>query len=277
MISIDGRKIANEILKLTRQGFTGLNFKPILVDVLVGDDPVSLSYIGIKSRAAESAGAKFRLVHLSGPVTTEDVVSAIAREQAQNDVRGLIVQLPLPKHIDKEQVIGAIDPGQDIDCLTPKNLSAFYSNHPRFIPPTAAAVIRILDSLTINLSNLTFVVVGQGSLVGKPVSFLLSQRNYIVKVADRSTENLRTMLKTADVVISGTGKAGLITPDMVKPNAIIIDAGTAESEGSIVGDVDRTAFTNFSGQLSPVPGGVGPVTVAMLYQNLLQAALGQSS
>jgi methylenetetrahydrofolate dehydrogenase (NADP+)/methenyltetrahydrofolate cyclohydrolase len=189
---------------------------------------------------------------------------------------GIIVQLPLPEHIDREAVLDAIDPELDVDCLGSSASENFYNNESlediSLVPPTALSCVKILDSLDIDLKTKNTVILGQGALVGKPVLKLLELRGLYPAVLVNDSKNKEEILKNADVIISGIGKGGYINHDMIKEGVVLIDAGTSESNGSIVGDVDFDSVKNMDGFISPTPGGVGPVTVAMLLQNVVQVA-----
>ena len=274
---INGKIIAQAILDDVAKQVSQLTFQPVLCDVIIGNDPVSLSYVRIKERVALQAGFGFLLEHLAPDTTTEQVIETIERVQAQREVCGLIVQLPVPDGIDRHKVLGAIRPDIDVDCLSQQASALFYQNQSQLVPPTAAAVLALLDSIQQDLSLKRFLVIGQGDLVGKPVAHLLKQRNFKVTTADSATENLHEITPHADVIICGTGQPGLLFGSMVKPGAIVIDAGTAESGGGIVGDVEFDSVSQVSGFISPVPGGVGPVTVAKLLENTLNVAKNKSS
>lgn len=269
---LDGKKISEMMLAGLRQEIGKLSFKPLLVDVLVGDDPVSLAYTNIKSKVVSGIGGDFRLLRLPANSTTRAVLSAMEKLRDEPRLCGLIVQLPLPQAVDKNGILNAIPPLLDIDCLGSENLAAFYAGRARYLPPTAAAILFLVEQLPVEMSKKDFLVVGQGDLVGKPVAFLLKGLGFSVTVANSKTRNLPDLCRAADVVISAVGQPRLIKGDMLKSNAAVIDAGTSEDSGSIVGDVDTASLREFSGWLSPVPGGVGPVTVAMLCRNLALAA-----
>ena len=185
---------------------------------------------------------------------------------------GLIVQLPLPEHLDRQAVLDAIDPKIDVDCTGKINTDLFYHGKAYVEFPTAAAVMEILDNSNDNLAGKKCLVIGYGQLVGRPVSFLLEQRGLKVDVARSKTENILELMKEADVIVSAVGKPKLVAGDKIKPGCIVIDAGTAESDGGIVGDVDFETVKDVAGFVSPVPGGVGPVTVAKLLFNVLKVA-----
>ncbi len=272
MVILDGKFIASRILKHLKAETAQLQFQPLFCDILVGSDPVSLSYVKIKGRTAESAGLKFLLDQLPENISQQDLIKRIMELNQLPDLRGLIVQLPLPAHLDRQVILNSINPHWDVDCLGETNAQNFYNGSIKIVPPTAGAVMTIIDTLPEKFHSGNFVIVGQGQLVGKPLAMLLRRRNYKLTVADSKTENLSALTKTADVLISGTGHANLITAAHVKPGAAIIDAGTAEMDGGIVGDVDYEAVKDIAAFITPVPGGVGPVTVAKLLSNVVEAA-----
>jgi len=269
---IDGRKLSQNILDKLKAETAKLKFKPVFCDVLVGDNKVSAQYVKMKGRLAEQIGISFKRADFPASITTQDLVAEIERLNKEPNLCGLIVQLPLPPALDRAAVLNAIDPKIDVDSTGEVNTKKFYSGQPYLIFPTAAAVVALLDSVNLDLKNKKIVVIGQGQLVGRPVSFLLKQRGLDVQVADINTKDISVLTKTADVIISAVGKAKLITGDIIKSGCAIIDAGTSESDSGIVGDVDFESVKNIAGYISPVPGGVGPVTVAMLLKNVLTVA-----
>lgn len=269
---IDGRALAQKLNEQTAERVKKLSFTPLLCDVVVGDDPASLSYVGIKQRTAEQYGLKFRLEHLPASADATQVIAATREVQTDPNLCGLIVQLPLPKNLPTEQILSAIESGVDVDLINPQTTEAFYSGQPSLVPPTAGAILHILDSLERDLAKAEFVVVGQGDLVGKPTAFLLKQRGLKVQVVTQDSPDRGEIIKQADVLICGAGQPGIITGDMVKEGVIVVDAGTSESEGSITGDVDFESVSPKAALITPVPGGVGPVTVAMLLANVVQTA-----
>lgn len=269
---IDGKEIAQSILDKLKIRVAALSFKPVLYDVLVGNDQVSLSYVNIKKRKAEQVGIEFKLAQFNEQISNEELILEIQKLNSLPNICGLIVQLPLPSHLDRQKVLNSILERIDVDVLTSVNSQKFYKNDKILIPPTASAVIYLLEISQINLRDKNILVVGHGELVGKPVAYLLKQRGLSVTVADERTQNLGLLSKEADVIISGTGVPKLITSNMIKPGVIIIDAGTAESGSSIVGDVDFEGVSGLASFISPVPGGVGPVTVAKLLENVVTVA-----
>lgn len=272
MITIDGKKIRKEILDDIHQRVLKLPFKPVFCDVLVGDDPVSIQYVNLKAKMAGSVGMDFYDAKFSKDISTADLVEEIKKINKTENMCGIIVQLPLPPHIDTRLILDTIESSLDVDCLGAEASSMFYQGLGDFVPPTALAVIKILDSLNVDLADKKIVVLGNGELVGRPVTALLKFRNLDVVTLDNKTENNNAFIKEADVVISGIGKGKFLKGDMIKEGSIIIDAGTSESGSGIVGDVDSESLGNRVSYLSPVPGGVGPVTVAMLFSNVLSVA-----
>ncbi len=266
---IDGKAIAQKILMRLETEVANLPFRPVFIDCVVGDDPVSLSYVRIKGKTAEKLGMEFKIAQYPATISTEALIDELTTLQGDARLCGLIVQLPVPEHIDKQAVIDAIKPELDVDCIGTVNMNAFYANEPSQITlPTAGAVIELLQSIDVSLAGKSIVVVGQGELVGRPVTQMLRAQNLEPNIADASTTNLAELLSDADIVISGTGQPNLITGSMIKDGAVVIDAGTAESNGGIVGDVDFASVEPKAAYVSPVPGGVGPVTVAKLLENV---------
>lgn len=269
---IDGRKIRDDIFENISRESSSLTRRGIFCDVLVGDNPVSTQYAEMKKKMAERAGFDAMIANFPETLSTGDLVVGIKKLNSIENICGIIVQLPLPEHIDKKSVLDAIDPELDVDCLGSENLNLFYSNKGVFYPPTALAILKILEEIPVSLKSLEILVLGQGDLVGKPVSFLLENKGYSIKRADINTQNTSELLKTADVIISAIGKPRFISYDMIKKGVVLIDAGTAEENGKIYGDVDIDSVSKSASFVSPVPGGVGPVTVAMLLSNILKSA-----
>ncbi len=268
---IDCKKIKDEILVEVKRDVDKLPFSPVFCDILVGEDLVSASYVRIKARTAESVGIKFRTAEFPESITTKELIEEIKHLNKIPHMCGIIVQLPLPSHIDKESVLNSIKPNLDVDCLGQTASMQFYTNTGTIQYPTALACMKILDSLNIDLKDKKIVVLGQGILVGKPVTHLLRTRGLSVDTIGRDTEDKDTLLKDADIIISAIGQAKFLTKDKIKNGVIIIDAGTSEEDGGIVGDVDDSTY-NTASYITPSPGGVGPITVAMLLANVTKSA-----
>lgn len=269
---IDGKKISEGILFEIKEKVSALPERPLFVDFLIGDDIVSRQYVRIKQKTAEKAGMDFEGVFLPENVDTDEAVAKIREYNGVKRVCGIIVQLPLPTHIDTRAVLNAIDPALDVDVLGSAASKAFYANQSKMSPPTALACMRILGEMDIDLSGANVAVLGAGELVGKPVSAMLDRKGVKHELLDSKSPNRAEVLRNADLIISGIGVEGYIKGDMIKSGASIIDAGTSESGGSVVGDADFDSVGDRARYITPVPGGVGPVTVAMLLSNVLQVA-----
>ena len=277
---IDGRKIAEEFadgLQLKVSEIESHGRQPVLAVVLVGDNPASLSYIKIKKQQAETAGINLTVKNYPESIAETDLISEIEKLNNDASVCGIIVQLPLPAHMDRQKVLDAVRPEIDIDCLTTFNkqrlIEAKDGFDPYFIPPAARAVMEIIRYHRIDLAGKHILLIGAGDLIGKPLSAIFLKAGVAFELANRHTENLHELSAKADIVITGVGKENLVTGDMIKDGAVVIDAGTTGSEeGGITGDVDRASVEPKASLLAPVPGGVGPVTVAMLLENFTKAA-----
>lgn len=269
---IDGRKIRDQILEQLKDDISKLPFRPKFCDVLVGNDGASAQYVRMKNKTAEALGIETIPAVLPENATTEEVIEKVRELNIIPGMSGLIVQLPLPKHIDKDRVLAEIDPRIDVDCINPNQAKIFYEGGETLVFPTARAVIEILGKEISDLSEKRVIVVGKGELVGRPVSELLKRKGINSIIVDRSTENPDEVIRSADVIVTAVGKTGIVRSDNIKEGVVIVDAGTSESSGAIVGDVDSKTVLDIASAISPVPGGVGPVTVAMLFDNLVTVA-----
>ena len=275
---IDGKKIKDEILINLKKEVDLLPFPPIFCDILIGDDIVSASYVLMKGRVAESIGIKFKTVNFPKDVLMEEVLSEIDNLNRVPHMCGIIVQLPIPKDssIDTQTILDAIDPSLDVDCLGSFNSKSFYENNINNTSiigyPTALACMEILMTLNLNLKEKNIVVLGQGRLVGLPLAHLLRSLSLDITVVNSKTGDINSIIKNADIIISAIGQGKFITSDMVKDGVVIIDAGTSEDNGSVIGDVDMESLENKDCFITPTPGGVGPVTVAMLLRNVYKVA-----
>ncbi len=270
---IDGRKIQKEILEEIKKEVSTLSFVPIFCDVLVGEDKVSKQYVDLKAKMAEAVGIKFHHANFPVNISTVDLVKELEILNKISNMCGIIIQLPLPDSLDNRKVLDAIDSSLDVDCLGNGSSKINF--------PAALACIKLLDSLEVDLKNKKIIVLGQGELVGKPVTALLQSRGLEPIIITSKTENKEKIIKEADIIISGMGQGKYITGDMIKAGVVLIDAGTSESlghsptgepNGGVVGDVDLESVKDVASFVSPVPGGVGPVTVAILLQNVLNVA-----
>jgi methylenetetrahydrofolate dehydrogenase (NADP+) / methenyltetrahydrofolate cyclohydrolase len=250
---------------------------PGLATVLVGDDPASKIYVQNKHRAAEEIGIRSFGHDLPGDTTEDDLIDLVEELNADDAVTGFIVQLPLPDHIDPARVIGAIDPRKDVDGLTPTNAGLLVQGREALVSATPSGVIELLRRSGTVLEGAEAVVVGRSDLVGRPVSSLLLAENATVTICHSRTRDLPAVCRRGDILVAAVGRPRLITGDMVKPGATVIDVGTTRTDQGLVGDVDFEAAAERARAITPVPGGVGPMTVAMLLRNTLLAARAQAS
>lgn len=265
MAEIEGKLIAQKILDSVKARVSKLRRRPTLAVVMVGDNPASKKYVEKKAKAAEYVGIDFSLIRFPGNVDQEQLNEELVRLQLRNDA--VMVQLPLPKQIDTQEILDAIDPDKDADCLSSAAIGRVARGHMKIIPPTAGAVMEILSD--IELEGTHVVVVGQGELVGKAVAAVMLNHPVTMTVCGLGTKKLSDHTKKADILISGTGQPGLIKADMVKKGATVIDAGTSSVDGALQGDVDFERVAKKASLITPVPGGVGPITVAKLLENVV--------
>lgn len=244
-----------------------------LATILVGDDPASHVYIDLKQKAATAAGMEARDLKLPADTSEEEVLATIAAINADDAIDGLLVQLPLPAHLDENRIIEAIAPGKDIDGIHPMNAGRLYLGRPTLVPGTPLGVMRMLDEYEIALSGKRAVVIGRSAIVGKPMAHLLLQRNATVTVCHSRTQDLQRHTLDADILVAAVGSTHLVSPDMVKVGATVVDVGMNRVPDSkkLLGDVDPAAAER-AGYITPVPGGVGPMTIAMVLQNTVTAA-----
>jgi methylenetetrahydrofolate dehydrogenase (NADP+)/methenyltetrahydrofolate cyclohydrolase len=276
---IDGRalattvraRIAEEVGRLTAEH----GVVPGLAAVLVGDDPASQTYIGMKHRATEAAGMRSQQHLLPADTTQHDLLALIDRLNADETVDGILVQLPLPPGLGAAEVQRRVAPEKDVDALNPATAGLLANGEPSFLACTPAGVLELLDEAGVECSGAEIVIVGRSTLVGRPLSIMLTLkgRDATVTLAHSRTRDLGEVCRRADVIIAAVGSPGLITADMVRPGAVVIDVGTNRTEdGRLVGDVDFDGVVEVASAITPVPGGVGPMTVTMLLQNTLTAA-----
>jgi methylenetetrahydrofolate dehydrogenase (NADP+)/methenyltetrahydrofolate cyclohydrolase len=242
-----------------------------LVTVLVGDDPASEIYIGLKQKAAAAAGITATDLRLPADITEEALLEQVAELNADESVHALLVQLPLPKHIDEARIMRSIDPRKDVDGLHPFNAGQLYLGRPTLVGATPIGVIAMLDEHRIELDGAHAVVIGRSDIVGKPVAHLLLQRNATVTICHSHTRDLSQHTLDADVLVAAVGVPAFISPDMVKLGATVVDVGISRTEAGVVGDVDPGA-ADVAAYLTPVPGGVGPMTIACLLENAVRCA-----
>ncbi|HCY9674213.1 TPA: bifunctional methylenetetrahydrofolate dehydrogenase/methenyltetrahydrofolate cyclohydrolase FolD [Staphylococcus aureus] len=272
---LDGKQIAkdyrqglqNQVEALKEKGFT-----PKLSVILVGNDGASQSYVRSKKKAAEKIGMISEIVHLEETATEEEVLNELNRLNNDDSVSGILVQVPLPKQVSEQKILEAINPDKDVDGFHPINIGKLYIDEQTFVPCTPLGIMEILKHADIDLEGKNAVVIGRSHIVGQPVSKLLLQKNASVTILHSRSKDMASYLKDADVIVSAVGKPGLVTKDVVKEGAVIIDVGnTPDENGKLKGDVDYDAVKEIAGAITPVPGGVGPLTIAMVLNNTLLA------
>lgn len=273
---IDGKAVSlavKEELKARISELAGEGRRiPCLAVIIVGDNPASRSYVRGKIKAAEFVGMDSRLIELPENVQEEALLKEIAALNADPLVDGILVQLPLPAHICEDRVIDAISVEKDVDGFHPQNVAALWLGRPCIVPCTPKGIIHLIRSTGVEVSGQKAVVVGRSNIVGKPVAKLLLDLNATVTIAHSRTRDLAALTREADILVAAVGRPRMITGDMVKPGAVVIDVGINRTEdGHLVGDVDFESASAVAGWITPVPGGVGPMTIAMLMQNTLEA------
>lgn len=268
MILLDGKKLSEKVLNEVKLKVDSMSKKPHLVVILVGEDPASKIYVRNKQRAAEKVGIISTVIELPTETSEADLLKKIEELNNDNDVTGVLVQLPLPNHIDKNKVVMAISPKKDVDGFTPENVGKLTIGlEPYFYPATPQGILMLLDEYNIQLEGADVVVIGRSNIVGKPMGQMLLKRNATVTSAHSYTKDLEEKIKTADIVISAVGKK-IVRCKMVKKNSVIVDVGIfKDSNGKLTGDVDFDYVSESTGYISPVPGGVGPMTIASLMYN----------
>ncbi|MBL4884673.1 MAG: bifunctional 5,10-methylene-tetrahydrofolate dehydrogenase/5,10-methylene-tetrahydrofolate cyclohydrolase [Planctomycetaceae bacterium] len=252
---------------------------PHLVVVLVGEDAASAVYVRNKERACLAAGIKSTIHRLSAETSQADLLKLIAQLNANQDVHGILVQLPLPQQIEEQAILDVISPLKDVDAFHPENVGLLVQGRARFLPCTPAGCLQLIEQVCPDISGKHAVILGRSEIVGKPMGLLLIQRGVdaTVTTCHSRTKDLASITSQADILIAAIGKANFVTADMVKPGAIVIDVGINRVDGKLVGDVDFAAVSQIAGAITPVPGGVGPMTIANLLQNALLAARTQTS
>lgn len=261
------RRLKNQVNELKEHGFT-----PKLSVILVGNDGASQSYVKSKKKAAEKIGMISEIVHLDESTSEEEVLSELNRLNNDDTVSGILVQVPLPKQVSEQKVLEAINPEKDVDGFHPINIGKLYIDEQTFVPCTPLGIMEILKHADINLEGKNAVVIGRSHIVGQPVSKLLLQANATVTILHSRTKNMNAHLKQADVIVSAVGQPGLVTKENVKKGAVIIDVGnTPDENGKLKGDVAYDEVKEIASAITPVPGGVGPLTITMVLNNTLLA------
>jgi methylenetetrahydrofolate dehydrogenase (NADP+) / methenyltetrahydrofolate cyclohydrolase len=282
-VIIDGKRLAADIRTEIRNKVSSLARRPVLHAVIVGDDPASALYVKNKERACEDAGLGSKVYRLPADTTWEDLLGLVESLNDNAEVDGILVQSPLPKGLDEHEVILTINPAKDVDCFHPENVGLLVGGQPRFLPCTPAGVQQMIVRSGVDPEGMHAVVVGRSDIVGKPMVNIMLQKavgaNATVTVCHTRTRDTKSHTLQADILIVAAGRPNTVTADMIKPGAMVIDVGmnriddpTTKSGKRFVGDVDFEAAKDVAGWITPVPGGVGPMTIAMLLQNTLTAA-----
>lgn len=279
-IRIEGKLLAAQVKERVAAGVAQLKEKgiePCLAVIMVGENPASQVYVKGKVKDCAECGIKSLEIHLPAETTQEELLQKLAELAGDAGVHGLLVQLPLPAHIDEKTVIEAIPPQKDVDGFTAVNVGRMMIGEECFLPCTPAGCMEMIRSTGVSISGKNAVVIGRSNIVGKPAAMLLLRENATVTICHSRTENLKQVCANADILVAAVGRAGFVTGDMVKPGAVVIDVGiNRNAQGKLCGDVDYDTAAEKAGYITPVPGGVGLMTRAMLMQNTLQAAQKQA-
>ena len=268
---IDGKALAAKVRAEVAEEVAAFGEPVCLATVLVGDDPPSHIYVGRKHEASAEAGIDSRDHRFPEATEESEILDLIEELNADDAVDGILVQLPLPAHMDEPKVTRSVDPAKDVDGFHPLNAGLLFLGEPLHVPATPLGVMRMLAEYGVELKGANAVVIGRSEIVGKPMAMLLLAEHATVTICHSRTVDLARHTREADVLVAGVGRPGLVTPDMVKPGATVVDVGVTRTESGILGDVDRNV-AEVAGLLTPVPGGVGPMTIAMLLSNTLRAA-----
>jgi methylenetetrahydrofolate dehydrogenase (NADP+)/methenyltetrahydrofolate cyclohydrolase len=277
---LDGKQLAqqirSELAEEVIEFIQNNGVVPCLAAVLVGNDPASEVYVRNKRRACEAVGIESQLHRLDEAASSDDLLQLIARLNKDHEVHGILVQLPLPKQIDASRVLVAVNPAKDVDAFHPENVGRLVQGRPRFLPCTPQGVQQLLVRSGIEIAGRHVVVLGRSDIVGRPLSIMLSQRgpggDATVTLCHSRTRDLPAVTRQADILIAAIGQPKFVTADMVKPGAVVVDVGISRTDEGVVGDVDFEPVRNVASAITPVPGGVGPLTIAMLLRNTLAAA-----
>jgi methylenetetrahydrofolate dehydrogenase (NADP+) / methenyltetrahydrofolate cyclohydrolase len=268
---IDGRALAAKVRAQVAEEVAAYGEPVCLATLLVGDDPASHIYVGRKHDASAEVGIDSRDHRFPAATPESEILDLLAELNADDDVDGILVQLPLPEHMDEQKVTRSVDPAKDVDGFHPLNAGRLFLGEPLHVPATPLGVMRMLHEYGVELEGANAVVIGRSEIVGKPMAMLLLAGHATVTMCHSRTRDLSRHTRDADVLVAAVGRPGLVTPDMVKPGATVIDVGVNRTETGLVGDVDK-AVAEVAGLMTPVPGGVGPMTIAMLLSNTLRAA-----
>lgn len=277
---IDGKVISAAVKERVKKGVAELNKKGITVGlavIIVGEDPASKIYVANKKKACEALGIISEEYALPESTTEEELLALVDELNRKKSINGILCQLPLPRHLDEKLIINSILPEKDVDAFHPANVGRIMIGDYDFVPCTPAGIMEMLAYANINPEGKNCVVIGRSNIVGKPMAMLLLHKNGTVTVCHSKTQNLKEICSKADILVAAVGRAKFVTADMVKEGAVVIDVGMNRVDGKLYGDVDYEAVKEKASAITPVPGGVGPMTIAMLMQNTLTAAKRQNN
>jgi methylenetetrahydrofolate dehydrogenase (NADP+) / methenyltetrahydrofolate cyclohydrolase len=277
---LDGKSLAaatRAALKHKVEALVQRGVRPGLTVIIAGDDPASKVYVRNKTLAAKEIGVRSELIEYNKDVSEAELLQRVAALNANPEVHGILVQLPLPRHIGSARVLETIAPAKDVDGFHEANLGALMAGRPGVVPCTPLGCMRLIEHAGMQIAGRHAVVIGRSNIVGKPVAMLLLQKDATVTICHSKTPSIEAITKQADILVAAVGRAKLVTARMVKPGACVIDVGINRlPDGKLAGDVDYDSVKEVAGWITPVPGGVGPMTIAMLLENCLNAAAGQS-
>ena len=275
MVLIDGKKVSGQIRNRLAEELQELKKKtgktPGLATVLVGDDPASAVYIRNKNKICGELGFQSFEQKLSANTSEEKLLQLVRELNSNKDIHGILVQLPLPDQIDSEKILQAIDPKKDVDGFHPVNVGKLVVGNALLTPCTPTGIIELIDHYDIEISGKHAVIIGRSNIVGKPVSMLLLQRNATITICHSRTQDLEEITRSADIIVAAVGRANFVTEEMVSEGTVVIDVGINRVDGKLTGDVDFEPVSKKASHITPVPGGVGPMTIALLMENTLKA------
>lgn len=272
---VSGKDLAAELREEIKQKVAEMKQKqgktPGLAVILVGEDPASQIYVRNKEKACEEVGMYSEVKRLPEQTTQEELLDLVRKYNEDDNIHGILVQLPLPKHIDEDEVLKAISPKKDVDGFHVENAGSLFTGLPGFVACTPKGCIKLIKKTGIDIAGKNAVVVGRSNIVGKPVAMLLLNENATVTICHSKTQNLPEICRNADILVAAIGRPEMITGDYIKPGAVVIDVGTSRVDGKLKGDVKFDEAKEIAGFITPVPGGVGPMTITMLIENTLEA------
>lgn len=270
MYIIDGKETSKKLKEQIKKNVQELPSKPKLLVILVGDDPASQVYVASKEKASKACGIEAQTIVLDKMCSQKEVINVIEKANKDKSVNAILVQLPLPDHMNTQEIISKIDPLKDVDGLTEINQGKLFMGMKGLVPCTPKGVMHLFEEYNVDLSGKNAIVIGRSLLVGKPLSILMLQKNATVTMAHSKTKNLKELCQSMDIIVSAVGKPKTITQDMVKEGAVVIDVGINRVHNTLVGDVDYFAVAEKCSRITPVPGGVGPMTIACLLENVVE-------